>query len=208
MAHSSIARVFPCFEGRVGGTPFITMNGNRWVGTGHNSMFKDLDGKWWTSYHAVDRFEPYFEGAIGFTKRPVLLDPVDWVKGWPRVQGGSWASERQGKRPAADRARRSINDRDHDEARVPAGCSTCRGIQRPPEARWSWVRQPAFYLYRSISNGASVRYSGADLFVDSNNASVLIEKPALDGDYMGCRNAAKLNVPPVGAASTTCRRAW
>jgi len=47
--------------GRVGGTPILSMNGNRWVGTGHNSVFQDFDGQWWTVYHAVDRDDPYFE---------------------------------------------------------------------------------------------------------------------------------------------------
>ena len=74
--------------GRVGGTPVLSMNGNRWVGPGHNFVFDDLRGQSWTAYHAVDRFDPYFEGAVGFTKRPLLLDPVDWIHGWPTVRGG------------------------------------------------------------------------------------------------------------------------
>lgn len=62
--------------GRVGGTPVISMSGNRWVGPGHNTVFQDLAGQWWTIYHAIDVNEPYFEGAVGFTKRPALLDPL------------------------------------------------------------------------------------------------------------------------------------
>src|SRR5688572_12158425 len=72
--------------GRTGGTPVISMNGNRWIGTGHNSVFVDFEGQYWTVYHAIDRFDPYFEGAIGFTKRPALLDPLDWIDGWPTVR--------------------------------------------------------------------------------------------------------------------------
>ena len=34
------------------------MNGNRWVGTGHNSVFQDVAGQWWTIYHAVDQARP------------------------------------------------------------------------------------------------------------------------------------------------------
>ena len=63
--------------GRVGGTPVLSMNGNRWVGLGHNSVLVDFAGQWWTTYHAVDRFDPYFAGAPGFTKRPLLIDPID-----------------------------------------------------------------------------------------------------------------------------------
>ncbi|MBA2315499.1 MAG: family 43 glycosylhydrolase, partial [Chloroflexi bacterium] len=67
----------------VGGTPVIYQNGNRWVGPGHNTVFQDFDGQWWTIYHAVDVNDPYFEGEVGFTKRPILLDAIDWVNGWP-----------------------------------------------------------------------------------------------------------------------------
>src|SRR5690349_19748690 len=92
---------FSLLQGQVGGTPVISMNGNRWVGTGHNSVFQDFDGQWWTVYHAVDRNDPYFDGAVGFTKRPVLLDALDWVDGWPTVRGGLWASDNPQQAPAA-----------------------------------------------------------------------------------------------------------
>ena len=45
---------------QTGGTPFLTMNGNRWVGTGHNTVFQDAAGDWWTIYHAVDQADPFF----------------------------------------------------------------------------------------------------------------------------------------------------
>ena len=35
-------------DAAVGGTPFLTMNGNRWIGTGHNTVFEDEAGQWWT----------------------------------------------------------------------------------------------------------------------------------------------------------------
>src|SRR3954463_7747066 len=75
-------------DGRAGGTVVLSMNGNRWVGPGHNTVFEDFDGQWGTIYHAVDVTDPYFEGAVGFTKRPALLDRLDWVDGWPLVRGG------------------------------------------------------------------------------------------------------------------------
>ena len=85
---------------QAGGTPFLTMNGNRWVGTGHNTVFQDAAGQWWTIYHAVDQEDPFFEGTdggtgLGFTKRPALLDPIDWVDGWPTVNGGAGPSDTQ-----------------------------------------------------------------------------------------------------------------
>ena len=79
--------------GRVGGTPVISMNGNRWVGVGHNAVFTDTAGQDWFVYHAVDRGDPYFEGQVGFTRRPFLLDVLTWKDGWPSVRNGLWASD-------------------------------------------------------------------------------------------------------------------
>ena len=60
-----------------------------------------------TVYHAVDRYDPYFEGAVGFTKRPVLLDAIDWIDGWPTVRGGLWASDTPQQAPAAQPGQRT-----------------------------------------------------------------------------------------------------
>ena len=77
---------------QVGGTPAISMNGNRWVGPGHNSVFTDAAGQDWFLYHAVDRNHPYFDGTTN-TERSLLMDPLDWVNGWPSVRSGQWASD-------------------------------------------------------------------------------------------------------------------
>ena len=71
---------------RVGGTPVISMNGNRWVGPGHNTVFQDLAGSGGRSITPSIVNDPYFEDAVGFTKRPALLDALDWVDGWPDGQ--------------------------------------------------------------------------------------------------------------------------
>ncbi len=101
-------------DAQVGGTPFIMQNGNRWVGAGHNSVFQDAQGEWWTVYHAVDRFDPYFEGAVGFTKRPVLLDAIDWIDGWPTLNGGRGPSDEPQPAPAAqpgDKSKHKVRTR-------------------------------------------------------------------------------------------------
>lgn len=89
---------------RVGGTPVLSMNGNRWVGGGHNVVFQDAAGRDWTAYHAVDRLDPYLDPDRTLTKRPALLDPLDWVDGWPTVRGGGLGLGRSPacpRRPAA-----------------------------------------------------------------------------------------------------------
>ena len=47
-------------------------------------MITDYSGQQWIVYHAVDRNDPYYAGDVGYTKRPALIDPLDWQGGWPR----------------------------------------------------------------------------------------------------------------------------
>jgi arabinan endo-1,5-alpha-L-arabinosidase len=185
--------------GRVGGTPVISMNGNRWVGPGHNSVFEDFSGQSWTVYHAVDRNDPYFAGAVGFTKRPVLMDPLDWVNGWPTVRGGLWASDKAQPAPAAQpgtqtKYRPKTQLPDLPGALIPS-LSDEFNVDTL-SAQWSWVREPSSGSY-SVSSGIfNFDTQAADLFVDSNNASVLTE-PVPSDTYM-VETRVKLNLPPEG----------
>ncbi|MFB9236551.1 family 43 glycosylhydrolase [Plantactinospora siamensis] len=78
---------------RAGGTLVVAPNGNKWVGTGHNGFVSDLSGQDWLAYHAIDRADPYLDEPFGINERPMLLDRLDWVDGWPTVRAGAWASE-------------------------------------------------------------------------------------------------------------------
>ncbi|MFI7541157.1 family 43 glycosylhydrolase [Actinoplanes sp. NPDC049599] len=68
---------------RAGGTPVLAPNGNKWVGTGHNGLITDLAGQDWLAYHAIDRADPYLDEPFGINERPMLLDRLDWIGGWP-----------------------------------------------------------------------------------------------------------------------------
>jgi len=83
---------------RTGGTPVLNQNGNRWVGAGHNAVATDLAGRDWIVYHAIDRADPYLNGTSGINERPMLIDRLDWVDGWPAVRAGRGpsAGEQQG----------------------------------------------------------------------------------------------------------------
>ena len=185
--------------GRVGGTPVISMNGNRWVGTGHNAVFQDFDGNDWFLYHAVDRTDPYFAGATGFTKRPVLMDRLDWIGGWPTVRAGRWASDTPQEAPAAQPGQESYN---HDSP--PASLEPGNKIMalsddfqgKTLSSQWSWVRQPAAGTYGQADGSFRFDTQNADLYVDSNNASVLTE-PTPTGDYV-VETKVKLSVPAEG----------
>ncbi len=87
---------------RVGGTIVVTPNGNNWVGTGHNAVVTDLAGQDWFVYHAIDRRDPFLDEPFGINERPMLIDRLDWVDGWPTVRAGRWASEGPQRAPVTD----------------------------------------------------------------------------------------------------------
>jgi arabinan endo-1,5-alpha-L-arabinosidase len=185
-------------SGRVGGTPFLTMNGNRWVGLGHNAVFQDFDGQWWTVYHAVDQNDPYFEGAVGFTKRPVLLDPIDWINGWPTVRGGFGASDNPVHAPAAQLGTKTnyhpMTPKPDELGKLIASLSD--EFNGALGGQWSWVREPAAGTYSVDGDSFNFDTQPYDLHVDSNNASVLLES-APNGNYV-VETRLRLNLPAEG----------
>ncbi|GAA1394237.1 family 43 glycosylhydrolase [Luteococcus peritonei] len=76
-----------------GGTTVVTQNGNTWVGAGHNAMLTDAEGRDFLVYHAIDKDQPWLTEPFGINRRPMLLDRIDWVDGWPRVNAGSGPSD-------------------------------------------------------------------------------------------------------------------
>lgn len=186
-------------NGRVGGTPVLSMNGNRWVGPGHNTVFQDFDGQWWTIYHAVDRFDLYFEGATGFTKRPALLDALDWIDGWPTVRAGLWASDIPQQSPAAQPGQKTnykpaVLRPDQPGAIMPSFSDEFEGTDLG--AMWTWVREPNAENYDVESDVLRFDTQAADLFQDSNNASVLT-MPAPGENYL-VETRVSLDLPPEG----------
>ncbi|MGI8435194.1 MAG: family 43 glycosylhydrolase [Nocardioidaceae bacterium] len=185
--------------GRVGGTPVVSMNGNRWVGTGHNTVFRDFDGQWWTVYHAVNRLDPYFESEPGFTRRPPLLDPLDWVHGWPTVRAGRWASNHRMPAPAAQPGETSTYTPDpiaNDRVGQRIGHLSDEFSSSTLTDRWSWAGEPA-PTGVGVANGY-FRFDTqqGDLSNDTNNAAVLVEN-APNRDYV-VQTRVKLPVPPEG----------
>lgn len=185
--------------GRVGGTPILSMNGNRWVGPGHNAVITDLAGQDWIVYHAIDRHDPYFAGEVGFTKRPVLMDALDWVDGWPTVRGGRFVSDTPQTAPVAqqgDPEREAFPLLPSEEPRnlIPKVSHEFDGSTLP--AIWTWIRKPADGTYGV--EGGTFRFDTqtADLHEDSNNASVLVQ-PAPANDYM-VETKVRLDLPAEG----------
>jgi arabinan endo-1,5-alpha-L-arabinosidase len=194
-------------DGLVGGTPVISMNGNRWVGPGHCHAIKDLAGRDWLTYHAVDQTDPFFfhinpDGSAGvdFTKRPALIDRLEWVKGWPSVRAGFWASDQAEAKPVAQ-----PNEKPWELPVLPFP----EWIDYPAQtliydhfpggqlsAAWSWVREPASDSFGVADGTFRFNTQSADLYVDTNNASVL-RRPLPPGDLV-IETAFSLNVPNDG----------
>jgi arabinan endo-1,5-alpha-L-arabinosidase len=83
---------------RVGGTTVVTQNGNRWIGPGHHAVMTDAAGQDYIVYHGIDRNVPWLTEPFGINRRPMLIDRLDWIGGWPRTRAGAGPSE--GPQPA------------------------------------------------------------------------------------------------------------
>ncbi len=190
---------------QAGGTPFLTMNGNRWVGTGHNTVFTDAGGQWWTIYHAVDQRDPFFATEVGFTKRPALLDAVDWIDGWPTVNGGQGPSDRRTEAPAGQpgqRSRHRVDPVDAQEPRraLPRFSDEFAGSRLDPAWAWEWSGAEGVEpdAPTAVVGGGALRIpiQAADLYVDVDNAFTLL-RDAPRGDYL-VETRVRVDVPDDG----------
>ncbi len=181
---------------RTGGTPVLTSMGNRWVGPGHNSVFRDFAGRWWTVYHAIDLLAPSFGNLPGSTRRPAMLDPVDWAKGWPSVRSGRGASIAPVPGPAAKRGQRSVYRPSWlahhlPGSSIPEASDDFEGSSL--DSRWEWVREPDPDAFGLDAGGLQMETSPHRL-TGSQRAPVLTT-PAPSGDYV-VETAVRLDVPP------------
>jgi len=173
-------------RGRAGGTPFLLQNGNRWVGPGHNTVFTDAAGQWWTIYHAIDLNEPFFSARDKLTRRLAMLDRIDWVDGWP-VAGGGRAPNggpmaapivTAGSKPSAVTAPAPLPE----EQATPLWTDTLQNPQL--DERWQWLRPRTSDALAATADarGLALPVEPGDLYVDTNTASVL-QAALPKGDY-------------------------
>jgi arabinan endo-1,5-alpha-L-arabinosidase len=177
-------------EPRVGGTPVISMNGNRWVGTGHNAVITDRAGQDWFVYHAIDRTDPYLASPNpdAIQKRRLLIDRLTWAGGWPSVRNGRWASDTPQPDPGVRAAPPSPPPPDRPQSLLVD--DEFRGGPAPP---WTWVRGPA----ATVQRGQLVFPTAAgDLFQDTNTAPVLV-RPAPRGDFL-VETKVRFDIPETG----------
>jgi len=167
---------------RAGGTPVLFQNGNRWVGVGHNTVFPDAAGQWWTIYHGVDVNEPFFSARDKLTRRLALLDRIDWIDGWPVARGAP--SDAPLPAPAT-----AAGAHPRPEPAVPPSAVAARPLwtdtfrARKLDERWTWLRAPAPDAVATGGAGLTLRTQAADLHVDTNTAGVLQAPLPDEGDY-------------------------
>ncbi|MFL6673071.1 MAG: family 43 glycosylhydrolase [Massilia sp.] len=167
---------------RAGGTPLLAQNGNRWVGSGHNTVFADAAGQWWTIYHAIDRGEPYFSVKDRLTRRVAMLDRIDWVDGWPVAADGRGPSDEELPAPSTVPGAKLPPPRPGALVATGPGLWSDRFTGARLDRRWSWVRPRGRDSWSTGAGGLRLATEAADLHGDTNNASLLATAlPA--GDY-------------------------
>ena len=177
---------------RAGGTSVLFQNGNRWVGVGHNTVFPDAAGQWWTIYHGIDVNEPFFSARDKLTRRLALLDRIDWVDGWPVARGAPSDEPRPAPAAAKSAHPRGLALAPAPVPRArPLWTDTFRGPQL--DGRWTWRRPRGEDAWSTGSDGLTLATEAMDLHVDTNTASVL-QAPLPPGDYR-VEAVVRLDVP-------------
>jgi arabinan endo-1,5-alpha-L-arabinosidase len=172
-------------DGRVGGTPVLHQNGNRWIGTGHNTVVTDLAGQQWIVYHAVDRTDPWFLDE-SYTKRPVLMDPLDWVDGWPVTRGGEGPSDSPQPAPVTTPGQAAgytpvLAEVPQPGDPIPALSDEFDGTELGEQ--WSWIREPDAEGHGVADGVFSWQTQQGDLNL-GEGAAGLVTEAAPEGDYV------------------------
>jgi len=170
-------------KGRAGGTPFLLQNGNRWVGPGHNTVFTDAAGGWWTIYHAIDLNEPFFSAKDKLTRRLAMLDRIDWIDGWPVAGGGHAPGDGPMAAPAIVAGSPAPAPQPAQQAVEQATPLWADDLRAPDmEERWQWLRPRGAGGWSAGAAGLALPVEAGDLYAGTNTASVL--QAALPrGDY-------------------------
>jgi arabinan endo-1,5-alpha-L-arabinosidase len=169
---------------RAGGTPVLYQNGNRWIGAGHNTLARDDRGQDWILYHAIDRSDPWLNPTGPVPERPMLIDRLDWVRGWPLVRGGCGPSETPQIGPAVRRPGPSSAGRPAPRG---ADCRRDFGLGRLDRSNsdefngsalrrgWQRLGAPSTTVSGGRLNWATER---GDLGGEGRTASVLLRRPS------------------------------
>ena len=170
-----------------GGEKVIAANGNRWIGPGGNVLFTDDSGQDYMLYHAIDRNSPYFDLYPGFTRRPALIDPVEWVDGWPTVRNGNWASAGHVAGPVAQPYQLSwhyIQPKRDDEPGEPIAALSDEFNSLTLSPQWHFIHPQADNTHVLTGSAYQVQTHGPDENGNPNLVSILGEPVPSTGDWI------------------------
>ena len=93
-------------QGDPGGDTVLVNTGNTIYGPGSNTVFTDESGQYYVLYSGVSGNMPCLTsgttyGGGCYTARQLMMDPIDWVNGWPMVRGGTGDSDQAQPVPAS-----------------------------------------------------------------------------------------------------------
>ncbi len=167
----------------VGGTPVLLMNGNRWLGPGHNAVVTDPSGQDWMLYHAVDGLNPTIPGA--WTRRPAMLDPIDWAGGWPSVRSGAGASDQLETAPATSSTAALLTDAapTQDSMGSILSAYTDEFESRKIGKQWTWLHSSARGTF-ATQNGALQFGTQAGDMNDTAHSAPLLSESTPAGDFV------------------------
>ncbi|MGC7096083.1 family 43 glycosylhydrolase [Amycolatopsis lurida] len=154
--------------------------GNRWIGPGHNGLQTDQAGQDWLVYHGIPAENPDLAPAAGgtlkLTRRPMLIDRLDWIGGWPVLRAGAGPSDGPEAPPVTTPVAGSSFDGSFGGMPAADGWSVSGGHVSGTGTLLSERKAPA-----------SVR-AEADLRVDSPTGSAgLVAAYANDGNHVAAR---------------------
>jgi arabinan endo-1,5-alpha-L-arabinosidase len=172
---------------RVGGTQVIAPYGNRWIGTGHNAVVTDDSGQDVFVYHAIPRSDPYLEPTIN--RRPMLIDRLDWIHGWPLVRAGRGASDTVQRAPVTSGALQDRFSSAHLRPGWRAVAGTWRRHVELDSGGFVSSRSAGAAILRSVRRTPANRSMLADVRLRPSGASV-----GYTVGYAGPRDSVSIRV--------------
>jgi arabinan endo-1,5-alpha-L-arabinosidase len=88
-------------NGAPGGDTVLVNTGNTIAGPGSNTVFTDEAGQDYIFYSGVSTNQQYLPNVSGYTARQLMMDPLDYVNGWPVVRNGNGDSDQPQPIPAS-----------------------------------------------------------------------------------------------------------
>jgi arabinan endo-1,5-alpha-L-arabinosidase len=93
-------------QGEPGGDTVLVNTGNTIYGPGSNTVFADEAGQYYVLYSGISGNRACLtsgttSGSTCYTARQLMMDPIDWVNGWPVVRGGTGDSDQAQPVPAS-----------------------------------------------------------------------------------------------------------